>query len=163
MGKFKVGRLRAIFGFILIALFMGAFGCSAKGEKAVTSVESVKLSLSWYGGGVDYEITKINEAVEIKYYKDEYVDGQGFVSVLKNTATCDEAEFVELMNDCRVMKWDGFSGTNQEVMDGTSFTFTAYVNGSRKIYASGYMDYPKGYKEFTKGISSILDNSKVTE
>ena len=163
MRKFGGRWIKTLFIMLMLISVFGIGGCSVGFSKTVTSVESVTLSLNWFGGASDYEITNRDGEVEIKYFNDEYYEDEGFVSEIKQTATCDEEKFIELMNNSKVMKWDGFHGEHpMGVMDGTSFSFTAVVNDGHKIYADGSQNFPDGYNEFFVGLHTILDEMGET-
>ena len=54
------------------------------------------------------------------------------------SAVVDTAEFVELVNNCGVIRWDGFHGKHpKNVHDGEMFRFSACVNGEKTIEADG--------------------------
>lgn len=94
-------------------------------EDTVTSVEYLKLS---FGGGYGtggskwYEITNYYGETEIGYYEDVYYEGEGFVAEIQNSAVCDSEKLIELMNESRVMTWDGFVGNAEPgLLDAGSF------------------------------------------
>ncbi len=76
----------------------------------------------------------------------------------------DTESFMELMNECCVLEWDGFRGDHPpDILDGTMFSMKAVVNGGRKIYADGSENFPEGYRRFEKALFNILWESKRTE
>ncbi len=165
--KNSVGRvLNTLLIFMILVSMSVVGGCSQNIQKTVTSVESIELSNSWHGGESLYELKNTDGLVEIKYYAkffgDEHFENEGFDSAPKKAAVCSEDVIVELLNNSDVIKWDGFSSSNI-VLDGTSFSFTAYVNNGQKIYASGHEDFPDGYNGFLSGLNEILDDEGEKE
>ncbi|MCR5150669.1 MAG: hypothetical protein K6B52_05545 [Clostridiales bacterium] len=76
---------------------------------------------------------------------------------LEKRAICDEQTMLKLLNDCKLLSWDGFKGPHPKgVLDGTIFSLNAVVNGNVKIYASGSENFPKHYRDFTDGLCKIL-------
>ena len=74
-------------------------------------------------------------------------DGEGG-SVKECVLTdADMAGLEAILERRRVAKWDGFLGTNRDVMDGDSFNFSLEYTDGRTTRASGYENYPKGYRE----------------
>ena len=62
-----------------------------------------------------------------------------------------------LLAQCGVEKWNGFSKSDPNVLDGDGFSLKiGYADGS-VINAHGSNAYPKGYWDFLKGMSEILD------
>ena len=57
---------------------------------------------------------------------------------------------------CGVADWDGFHGSDPNVLDGTTFSFEATFDDGTTVSASGTNSYPDGYGEFHRGIASFL-------
>lgn len=75
----------------------------------------------------------------------------------EKSVACTEQRLVELMNSCGVIHWDGFHGAHPKyVLDGTMFRFSATVNRNRTIHADGSENFPKGYREFVRGLNEWL-------
>lgn len=51
--------------------------------------------------------------------------------------------------------WDGFDQSNKFVLDGDSFQLFVKFEEGEGIHASGYMEWPKNYREFVKEIAEI--------
>ncbi|MBR5347022.1 MAG: hypothetical protein IK129_05205 [Deltaproteobacteria bacterium] len=69
----------------------------------------------------------------------------------------DLAALETLLVQHKVAAWDGFKGSNRNVLDGNSFSRSlSYTNG-RKVSAGGYMRFPQGYGEAEKAIRALLD------
>ncbi len=55
-----------------------------------------------------------------------------------------------LLEYCDIKSWDGFFKSNNNVLDGYSFTFEAVLEDGSKISAGGNNASPKSYHTFTK-------------
>ena len=69
----------------------------------------------------------------------------------------DLAALEALLVKHKVAKWNGFRGTNKNVLDGDSFGFSLEYADGRTVEASGYMRFPQGYGEARDEIWSFLD------
>ena len=71
------------------------------------------------------------------------------------------ADIINLLNECKVIQWDKFSGANPRgVRDGWQFVFTAEVNGGRKLYATGSNNFPKHFRNFTNALNDMIRNKE---
>ena len=61
----------------------------------------------------------------------------------------------EAMKKYQVRKWNGFQKSNPHVLDGDSFQLFVKFEEGEGIHASGYMEWPKYYREFVKEIATI--------
>ena len=103
------------------------------------------LSLSEYGtymyAGFDFEYTNDGDSPKIRVRPDGVSDEDALVLDV-------DGEFVrsieEIFEKFRLEKWDGFNKSDDNVLDGNSFSFSAQIDGKR-ISAGGYMKYPSGY------------------
>ncbi|MBR5059790.1 MAG: hypothetical protein IKX06_03350 [Clostridia bacterium] len=143
-----------------MSLFERLFGKPSK-HGAITSFENVTLHTSGMRAALTYKIVMNGDKAEILQY-------DGFRSEDEDRgpskrAECSEARILKLLNDCRVFGWDGFYGKHpKHVRDGTTFRFEAFVNGCKRISASGSQNFPKHYGEFTEGIRVILSDPGET-
>lgn len=55
-----------------------------------------------------------------------------------------------------LFKWNGFDKHAKNVLDGHSFTLQVQYSNNDRIYATGYMKYPKHYKEAEKEILELF-------
>ena len=103
-----------------------------------------------------YEITNKDGKIELRRFRKVYTYGKDTLE-LEASAVCDTTDFIEFLNTCGVISWDGFHGEHpKNVMDGIMFDFTATVNGGQTIYADGSANYPKGYNEFVRELNKML-------
>ena len=73
---------------------------------------------------------------------------------------CDEA-FLEKLNaliqEYGVAAWNGFSMSDPNVLDGTSFgLYIAYRDRSQNISAHGYMPFPPRYRDFRDALEELF-------
>lgn len=82
----------------------------------------------------------------------------------KRIAVCSEEEMLRLLNECEVMKWDGFHGKHPiGVKDGEMLSFTAIVNDGQTVKAEGSENFPKHFREFRNNIFKMLSEGKQLE
>ena len=65
-------------------------------------------------------------------------------------------QLLDLVNECDVKSWDGFSGYDPDVLDGSSATINAVIDGE-EISAHGNNSFPEGYSDFVRALRKILD------
>lgn len=63
----------------------------------------------------------------------------------------------ELLKKYEVNKWNGFDKSDLNVLDGNSFHLSVTMEDDQYISASGYMKYPKNYREFSSELSSLFE------
>ena len=141
---------------MLFTTLIGLCGCAGDYRKTVTSIESMTLTLQGMRGANVYEIAEVDGKTELRRFRKVYSNVEDILE-LEASATCDTKDFIELMNNCSVIRWDGFHGKHpKNVMDGIMFDFTATVNGGQTIHADGSANYPKGYNEFVRELNKML-------
>ena len=124
--------------------------------KRIASIEIVTLRQSGMRHTTEHEIIIKNGQAEVSKYEIFFGEEED-KRELTARAVCEENRVLKLVNDCRLLSWDGFHGKHPRgVKDGTMFTLTAFVNGGRRIYASGSQNFPRRYSDFTDGLYRIL-------
>ena len=122
----------------------------------IVSFDIVTLHTSGMRHITDYEIVMKDGKAEVSMYAVRYREGKD-ERVPEEQAVCSEERILKLLNDSRIYSWDGFHGSHPKgVLDGTMFRFEAKVNGCMSIKADGSQNFPKGYRDFTDGLYSIL-------
>ncbi len=135
-------------------------GCKGNPKKNVDTVEMINLTLNGMRGSFVYKISNEAGKTELSRYRKKF-SGEETVLELEKSVICDTKTFVELMNNCGVICWDGFHGKHpRNVSDGIMFNFTATVNGNQTINADGSANFPKGYREFVRELDSMLANGE---
>lgn len=125
-------------------------------HETITAFSEIRLRLSGMRVTEVYEILCRGEEAELSLYWMSYEDHKENPH-LQQRVTVPAAEMIDLLNRCGILKWDGFSGKNPPgLLDGTQFTFTATVNGDRRLHASGSNNYPKRYRDFTDALDGML-------
>ena len=66
-------------------------------------------------------------------------------------------DFERLLKKTGIIGWNGFSGSNRNVLDGTSFRLHAGFWDGRNIRAEGYMRFPKGYRDAMEQVYAHLN------
>ena len=124
-------------------------------KEMVESFEKMSLSISGMRSREEFEAVRNGSDVEILLYRGYLCSGEERKPCYR--AVCDAESFISLLNDCGIMRWDGFSGKHPRgVKDGEMFSFEAFVNDGRRIRASGSENFPKGFRELRNGVWNIL-------
>ena len=124
--------------------------------KQVVSFERVFWRISGMRCICEYEIIRQGDTAAIAeyemYYQDEKDDRR-----LRRIADCPADTMLSLLNECGILKWDGFHGKHPPgVKDGEMFSFEAIVNDGETIKASGSANFPKHFGEFRSTIGEML-------
>jgi hypothetical protein len=126
----------------------------------IVSFEIVTLHTSGMRYTGETEIVMKNGQAEVSQYGIRYTKSEDR-RVLEKRAVCSADKILKLLNDCKLLSWDGFNGPHPKgVLDGTMFTLNATVNGDRKIHASGSQNFPKRYRDFTNALYAILHDTE---
>lgn len=151
MKKFIAGIIAAV-----VSVSIGLCGCVKGGRKTIVSMESITLSLQGMRFANVYEIRNKDGKTEISRFRKLYSNGKDTLA-LEASAVCDTAEFIDLLNACGVICWDGFHGKHpKNVKDGIMFDFRATVNDGQKIQADGSENFPEGYHAFVRELNTML-------
>ena len=128
----------------LFPALTGLCGFAGDSAKTIVSIEAMTLTLQGMRGTSVYKVA------------DEDGKGEDFLE-LEASASCDTKDLIELMNNCGVIRWDGFHGKHpKNVTDGIMFNFTATVNAGQNIHADGSENFPKGYRDFVRELDKML-------
>lgn len=122
----------------------------------ITRVESFSLRISGMRGTREYEITADGEETTIAEYRYVYRTGEEEKRP-ERARKMQTSEVLALLNASGVENWNGFDGPHpKHVSDGEMFTLNAVVNDGQKLHASGSENFPKGYREFVRGLEKLL-------
>ncbi|MBQ4396150.1 MAG: hypothetical protein II828_01365 [Clostridia bacterium] len=129
-------------------------------EKEIRSFETVLLRLSGMRYTAEYEILFRDGSAEISQYAIRF-SKEGDQRVPEKRAVCSEKEILQLLNSCKLLAWDGFSGAHPKgVRDGIMFRLEAVVNGNHRIYATGSENFPQHFRDFTDGLNRFLSRDR---
>lgn len=145
--------------YILISFFivLGIISTGCTSSKKIKSIKNIKnFSFSYSNGYAMYAYTNY----ELKYKNNTYT-----VSIKPNGISDDEkydvnidssfAKKVEdVLNKYNVVRWNGFNKSDQNVLDGDSFSMNIKYNDNDHVSANGYMMWPENYTN----VKSELDN-----
>ncbi|MCR4665763.1 MAG: hypothetical protein K5657_00515 [Desulfovibrio sp.] len=142
----------------LLALFDEALGPA---DTLIPPIPATGLTyFAWTGSGMSPKQCQIYEL----YWRK---DPGGMVlrllrrrgsQVLDCPVTDDErTEFEELFKKLELDRWNGFYGTNRRVLDGEGFILNVRTADGKKVYAEGYMRFPKGYREARQAIMDFFE------
>ena len=124
-------------------------------KKEIISFDEVYLKISGMRFSHEYEILADGEEAELLFYENGYWNEE---RIPEMRLRCSREEILKLLNDCDVLRWDGFFGKHpRNVLDGEMFLFTAVVDEGKKIRAEGSENFPKHFSEFRKGLREILE------
>ncbi|MCR5835255.1 MAG: hypothetical protein K6G88_01970 [Lachnospiraceae bacterium] len=134
-------------------------------DKTIFSFEIVTLHTSGMRFVSEHEILVKGGKAEISLYGIRFSHGENEDRrVLEKRAICSIDEVLKLLNDCKLLSWDGFDGPHpKNVLDGTMFRLNAVVNGDKTISAQGSQNFPKHYRDFTDGLYNLLNNDEEKE
>ena len=124
--------------------------------KKINSIKSLHFSYSsgyMANAYTTYDI-ELKDGIYYALIKPYLIPDTGTFEVEMDKSKIDE--IIEVLNKYEVSKWDGFDKSNQNVLDGDSFSFSLYMKDDSKVQASGYMMWPKNYSEVKSELDRIL-------
>lgn len=127
--------------------------------KKPKNIETIKYLNFGYSTG-----TMMNAYVS---YNLEFKDNEYKISIKPNMISDEDKKItvmtkkdvekiIEILDKYEVYKWDGFKKSNPNVLDGDSFNLSVRYNDDKSIFASGYMMWPKNYREVQGELDSIF-------
>ena len=139
---------------IIIIICIGVFIMMKVNKKKIDSIKEFEYTISdGRRGNTTYEIKCDDKCILTT--KLIGFDDDKKVSVELDNKTIDQ--IVEILKYYDVASWDGFNKSDKRVLDGTSYDFKVITKDNVKIYASGYMKYPKNYKDVVNKLTKIFD------
>ena len=157
----RTNNMRDKIIWILITIFvLVVVGVILMFTYKTKELESIKVMHFSYSSGYSaysytrYEIQKKDDGyyLDIKPYGVPEEEIQT-VKVEKRTIK----KILKVLNEYKVIKWDGFNKSNKYVLDGDSFPFNLITEDGINISASGYMRWPENYKEVRSELYEILN------
>lgn len=108
---------------------------------------------TYMGAGFDYEY----EFKDSKHTLSIRVDGVAEDDALKLETNEEFVQKLEsVIGEYSLKKWDGYSKSDDNVLDGNGFGFSARFDDDTSIYASGYMMYPKNYAQVRGALGGLF-------
>lgn len=135
---------------IFIFLLLGLSGCG-KTERRYEDAQIVSIQYSYgsYNGGYyDFSVYQSNDKIMFSAFGKNGVE----LSWEHEVGAAIFSDFQQIIEDNKVVKWDGFRKSNRDILDGYSFSLNIEYNNHESIQAYGYEKYPKHYNE----VSSVL-------
>ena len=128
-------------------------------NKSIEKLEKLTLRESGMRFTSERELIMCENGVEVSQYEIRYTKNGDERILIKRSLISNQA-VLKLLNDCKIMKWDGFSGAHPRlVKDGIMFSLTAVVNDGKVIRAEGSQNFPRRYREFTDGLNGFLNGA----
>ena len=132
-------------------------------KEKITDFTKIELKMNGMRGSEIYELICEGESANVTLYELRY-NKDGDMRVPLGSAKAGTDDIITLLNECKVIKWDKFSGANPRgVRDGWQFTFSAEVNGGRRLYASGSNNFPKHFRDFTNALNDMIRDQEDTK
>ncbi len=129
--------------------------CNKKEKEKIESISSLSF---YYTNGyainsdIRYEIDCKDKCIAIVKPYGKSDDEKIEVEINKETLN----EIIDVLNKYDVIKWNGFSKSDHDVLDGDSFSMHFTYNDGKRVSASGYMMWPENYREVQKELDSIF-------
>lgn len=100
-------------------------------------------------------------------YEIDLIDGKYILKVKPTDLPDEDTKEIEIskdlvkkietkLNEYNVINWNGFRKTNNMVLDGDSFSINIKYSGDKRVDASGYMMWPKNYREVKQFLDKEL-------
>ena len=129
-------------------------------KKTIISYESIYMRISGMRLTQEYEILHKDSGAEISDYWMRCASSGVMERELQRRAFCSDSQMLELLNQCDILKWDGFHGKHPRgVLDGEMFSFEATVNGGETIRVDGSANFPKYFREFRRAVDQMLSEA----
>lgn len=156
-------KMKYIISIIVLIIIVGGiifYMQKMNNEEDFLKVEIKSLYLSYSRGYM------MNANIRYKFFYDKKTD-KYMVMVKPYLIDEDDELEVEVDNQLKdklkdilvkyeVNKWDGFNKSDQNVLDGDSFSFGVNFDNDTSISASGYMMWPKNYREVVNELDNIF-------
>jgi hypothetical protein len=109
---------------------------------------------SYFGGYNDYHLYYTEEGIA-------HIEAIGYNgSELNIDKDIDESVFGEIekiVNEQEIYKWDGFDESDNDILDGSSFSLKIMYKDGQSINAHGYMKYPDNYRIASDALTDYLN------
>ena len=128
------------------------------------SPEVLNLLLRVYGTMAwedAWEIKDINGEMTLSHYSGNwpYDDSLEMEDCLEQRKALTDEEYEELcdlLERIGMRSWDGYSGSDPDVLDGGGFSLDVLFKDGESIWANGENAYPDGYGEMFSALTGLL-------
>jgi len=153
-------RIIIIIGIVLLIFLIICIVMLIK-QRNYVEIEKIKSFKYSYTNGYYMYADKI---YELEYKDNKYfasLKPEGISEENKMVVEVDESvskKIEDILNKYDVGTWNEFNKSDSRVLDGNSFNLDIKFMNDEKIYASGYMMWPKNYFEFKNEIINLYDD-----
>ncbi len=157
----KIKYIMLFVVLVIVIIFLLVFRRHDYIPKEELGVDNLKsFSLSYTSGYMMNSDTRYR----LTYRDGEYIanikprlkDDEEGIEIAVNKEMMEEVSKILIKYD--VGKWNGFDKVDKDVLDGNSFSFIVVLNDDKVIKASGYMKWPKNYREVVEEIEPLFMN-----
>ena len=137
---------------ILISLAVLLLLQSSNETKKIEGIKEMtfnRITGMSYDDIISYSI-RCNDECNFEYYKGEKIVKK--VAVDNNKMK----ELEDIFNKYNVSSWNGFEEDDKDVLDGSSFGFSVYMENGHNIIASGYASFPDNYYDVVREIENLF-------
>jgi hypothetical protein len=127
------------------------------GDREIIDSNIIEFSYehgSYFGGYNEYHLYYTEEGIA-------HIEAIGYNgSELNIDKDIDESVFGEIeriVNDQEIYKWDGFDESDNDILDGSSFSLKITYKDGQSINAHGYMKYPDNYRIASDALTDYLN------
>ncbi|MCQ2432382.1 MAG: hypothetical protein MJ175_07250, partial [Clostridia bacterium] len=108
-----------------------------------------------FGGcGYFYKVRRDeDDRITFTCYMDEYRDFGEMTCEISDTV-CEDLR--KILEECDLIKWDGFHESDPDVLDGDGFSLDVYFADECSIRASGSNAFPSGYPDFVTRLDALF-------
>lgn len=150
---------------VLLMITLGTFGViklmkilnNNDGDREIIDSNIIEFSYehgSYFGGYNDYHLYYTEEGIA-------HIEAIGYNgSELNIDKDIDESVFGEIekiVNEQEIYKWDGFDESDNDILDGSSFSLKIMYKDGQSINAHGYMKYPDNYRIASDALTDYLN------
>lgn len=150
---------------VLLIITLGTFGViklmkilnNNDGDREIIDSNIIEFSYehgSYFGGYNEYHLYYTEEGIA-------HIEAIGYNgSELNIDKDIDESVFGEIekiVNEQEIYKWDGFDESDNDILDGSSFSLKIMYKDGQSINAHGYMKYPDNYRIASDALTDYLN------
>ena len=150
MKKNIISLIVIVIILLLIALSNGGSNMEIKNIKSFTFFYTTGYAMN---ADVRYEV----ECTEKCIAKIKLNGIEEEKAIKKEMSNKEVKELEEIIDKYNINSWDGFNKTNNNVLDGDSFSLNITFKDNSNVSASGYMKWPTNYGEFLKDIDELFE------